>query len=93
MNDTGSRRLDLDCGISRARICEWLERELGLPRMHDRWLMRTDAGICAVALEDLEARRLGSFELERTRLVADGPSGAVAIFERLFTLRFMSAGG
>ena len=87
------RRLELDCGIAYGRLAAWLDDELGLAGRDGAWLFMTDGLTCTIALDPLPPRHMGRFALERTRLVAEGPASAVDTFERLFTLRFMSAGG
>lgn len=85
--------IDLDCGISYARIASWLDDELALPRDQERWLYVRGTESCLIALEPLENRTLGNISLERTHLTVDGDPAAIAAFEKLFTLRFISAGG
>ena len=85
--------IDLDCGIAMARIEEWLDGELGLPISDAGWTFPTDGGSCQVRLEPLANRRLGQVQLERTRLVGEGDADALEAFYKLFTLRFLSAGG
>ena len=85
--------LDLDCGIAYARIAAWLETELRVPYVEGAWLFTSDGCACRVQIEPLESRPLGSVKLERTRLRASGDPEALARFGRLFTLRFVSAGG
>ena len=89
----GSDYLDLDCGIAYARIAAWLEDELSLPSEQDCWSYAIEGHVCHIALEPLENRRLGQVCLERARLTARGAPEALAAFEKLFTLRFISAGG
>lgn len=85
--------LDLDCGISYERIAAWLDGELSLPHEQDCWIYDVDGEACQITLEPLETRTLGIIKLERSHLVASGDSNALETFERLFTLRFISAGG
>lgn len=97
--------MDLDCGIRRARLESWLADELGLPFERGAWkftandsdesggVSKAAEATCRVRLSPLEARTLGSFTLERTRLTAEGDARAIAYLQQLFTLRFMSAGG
>ena len=97
------RTLNLDCGIAYARIASWLDDELHLPYLDGRWLYRPESSFdqenrqetstCTIALEPLESRPLGAIVLERSHLTAQGNPDALASFERLFTLRFISAGG
>ena len=87
------RTLDLDCGIAHARIAGWLTDELALPFEENHYIFHQGEDSCAVTLSQLENRTIGLLDLERTRLVARGDVAAVDVFERLFTLRFMSAGG
>ncbi len=88
-----TNRLDLDCGIAYARIAAWLDGELALPREDGCWLFRDDLQTCRITLETLESRTFRRVSIERTRLVAEGDAGALESFDRLFTLRFISAGG
>ena len=85
--------MDLDCGIAYDRIASWLSDELSLPCEGARWTFAADGSSCTVTLDRLEPRRFTNLELERSHLVAKGDASAVDAFERLFTLRFMSAGG
>ena len=87
------RRIDLDCGIAYKRIAHWLDDELALKREGGCWLFEFAGALCEVSLSPLEPRALGAVELERSHLVVEGASDAVDEFDRLFTLRFMSAGG
>lgn len=87
------RTIDLDCGITLQRIAQWLDDELALPREGQGYVFRKGACACTVTLERLENRTIGLLDLERTRLLVCGDSEAVDVFEKLFTLRFMSAGG
>lgn len=48
---------------------------------------------CMVTLTPLENRSVGKVTLERTHLRVEGTQEAVDSFMRLFTLRFISAGG
>ena len=88
-----ANRIDLDCGISYARIASWLDDELALPRERGCWIYTLGTKACAIALEPLEDRPLGAVRLERSYLTAHGDRDALASFEKLFTLRFISAGG
>ena len=81
--------MELDCGIAKARIDAWLDEELGL----EGRAFHFEGESCAVETAALESRPLGAIELERTSLRVEGGSQAVEEFMRLFTLRFMSAGG
>lgn len=87
------RRLDLDCGIARARIEAWLDDGLRAVRSKDRWVVEAGGSSCSVLLVQLEPRTLGGLELERVRLVVEGTARGVDELERLFTLRFLGAGG
>ena len=81
--------MELDCGIAKARIDTWLDDELGL----EGRVFHFDGQSCDVATTALESRPLGAIELERTSLQVEGDLQAIEEFMRLFTLRFMSAGG
>ena len=91
VSDAG--HLDLDCGISHARIAAWLDDELRLPRDRRGWTFSVGYHACLVEVSPLESRALGPIALERARLTASGDAEALASFEKLFTLRFISAGG
>ena len=86
-------RIDLDCGIAYARIATWLDDELALPRDESRWVFHDAGKTCRISLELLENRMFRHVSIERTRLVAEGDAEVLASFEKLFTLRFISAGG
>ena len=88
-----ANRIDLDCGISYARIASWLDDELALPREQECWVYTLGDQTCTIALEPLEDRPLGAVRLERSHLTVHGDPDALASFEKLFTLRFISAGG
>ena len=90
---TDANRIDLDCGISYARIASWLDDELALPCNQERWTYALGTQTCAITLEPLEDRPLGAVRLERSHLTVHGDPDALASFEKLFTLRFISAGG
>ena len=89
--------IDLDCGIAYMRIAGWLNEELALKHENERkdnlWLYTAHGCVCRIQAEPLESRKLGRVALERTRLRVVGDKEALASFERLFTLRFISAGG
>jgi len=85
--------MELDCGIAKARIDAWLEDELRLAFEGDRWVFCFEEEMCHIATPPLESRPLGAIEIERTALQVEGDSRAVEEFMRLFTLRFVSAGG
>lgn len=99
------QNIALDCGIAYARLEAWLSDELALPHCYDGlWVyeyrpgpQRTDSALkvatCYIELSRLENRELGNFALERTQLSIDGDVEAVTAFMKLFTLRFVSAGG
>ncbi|MBO4353224.1 MAG: hypothetical protein J5818_07020 [Eggerthellaceae bacterium] len=86
-------RIDLDCGIPYARIASWLDDELALPQKNGCWIYSVDGQVCQIALERLENRAHGIISLERTHLVAEGEPGAIVALDKLFILRFVSAGG
>ncbi len=81
--------MELDCGIAKARIDAWLDDELCL----EGRVFNCEGKTCTVATAALESRPLGAIKLERTSLHVEGEPQAVEEFMRLFTLRFMSAGG
>lgn len=85
--------MELDCGIQRKRIVSWLRDELALPREGQAWLFEADGKACRITTDELESRRLGTVDLDRTLVVVEGDDEAEEAFMRLFTLRFMSAGG
>ena len=86
-------RLDLDCGIAYTRIASWLDGELDLTQEDGHWVFDDNGKMCLISLEPLEKRAFPHVSIERTHLVAEGDAGALAAFEKLFTLRFISAGG
>ena len=88
-----AQHLDLDCGISHARIAAWLDDELALPRSEGGWAFFAGDRSCHVEVTPLESRVFSTIALERARLTASGDAEALAAFEKLFTLRFISAGG
>ena len=88
-----AHHLNLDCGIAYSRIASWLDDDLALPRNDGRWVFAAGQGTCSISAEPLESRSFSRIELERTHLVAEGDSDALEVFEKLFTLRFISAGG
>ena len=85
--------LDLDCGIAYRRLEAWLDAELRLQREGGLWVFAWEEVSCRVSLERLDSHAFGPVALERTRLLARGDEVALQEFQRLFTLRFMSAGG
>ena len=85
--------MELDCGIAKARIDAWLDDELGLPCEDGRRVFHFEGESCAVMTTALESRPLGAIEIERTSLQVEGDPRAVEELMRLFTLRFVSAGG
>ena len=89
-----TQNITLDCGIAYARLETWLVDELALASSDDgTWLFEHGDAACAVTLSHLENRTLGTFALERTKVSVGGDAAAVAAFMKLFTLRFISAGG
>ena len=93
MEETARTHIDLDCGIAHRRLEAWLRDELALPATSDGWVFEHAGTTCLIAIAPLEARPLGSVSIERCALRAVGAPQALDEFERLFTLRFMSAGG
>ena len=91
--DFGGNVIDLDCGIAAYRLRTWLDEELALPRCAAGWNYTEGASSCRVRLEPMERSSWGPVSIERTRLLAHGAPEALASFHRLFTLRFLSAGG
>lgn len=91
--------IDADCGIACSRIEAWLNDELSLPFEDGAWAYSCEGGVCRVSATPLaprllsRSRAVGALALERTRLVAKGDREALVQFDRLFTLRFISAGG
>jgi len=86
--------MELDCGIPEKRIVAWLGEELGLPREHDGWVFKDPEGdLCRIVTKQLDNRTLGVVSIERTLVTVSGSTSAVDAFYRLFTLRFISAGG
>ena len=85
--------LDFDCGIAYSRLESWLRDELALEFDGKCWLFPTPHGACSVRITPLKSRTLGAIQLERSRLIATGDADTLAVFNKLFTLRFISAGG
>ena len=93
MGKADRKPLDLDCGIAYSRIETWLRSELALSILDGSWLFEHGGAICRIRIAPLDPRSLGHVSIERCALHAEGDAAAVAEFEHLFTLRFMSAGG
>lgn len=93
MERTNPNRLDLDCGIAYVRLASWLDDELALRHSGNQWVFQHSACSCSISLESLENRELRNISIERTRLVVEGEPKAIDEFDRVFTLRFISAGG
>ena len=94
MESCAQDSLVLDCGIATARIVSWLEDELDLTATAERsYEFHMDGGTCHVGVRGLPNRTAGRLALERTELTIDGDAATTAAFMRLFTLRFISAGG
>ena len=85
--------MELDCGISCERITAWLDAELGLRREGDGWAFSVAGTSCHVTATPIAGRAIGRVEIERTLLRADGAQEAADELQRLFILRFASAGG
>ncbi|MBQ9042433.1 MAG: hypothetical protein IJ111_06420 [Eggerthellaceae bacterium] len=85
--------MELDCGIQRKRIVGWLRDELALSCEGQAWVFEADGKACHITADELESRRLGTVNLDRTLVTIEGDEAAAEAFMRLFTLRFMSAGG
>lgn len=86
--------MELDCGIPERRIVSWLGDELALAREGDRWTFADPAGnACSICTRQLENRTLGIVSIERTLVTVTGNACAIDEFYRLFTLKFISAGG
>ena len=94
---TGSEHIgatvELDCGIQNARIAAWLNDEISLTHLDDRWLFEDGGQTCTIALSRLENRTIGRLDLERTLVTVEGSQQSIDVFYRMFTLRFISAGG
>ena len=91
-----SEHISLDCGIAYARIESWLETELPTTVATGEdgsWIFEASGETCRIRIEPLQPRTYGPIALERTLLTVDGAKPAVDEFQRLFTLRFCSAGG
>ena len=84
-----------DCGIGYKRLASWLEDELALPKNGSAWVFfcNRDGTACRVRIDPLPERTVAGLKLPRTYLTAEGGESAVEEFHRLFTLRFISAGG
>ena len=84
----------LDCGIAYDRIAHWLDDELAIPRNPEGcWTFDALSNSCSIQLTPLGSSTVGPLSFERTELVVEGDAACVAEFYRLFTLRFISAGG
>ena len=93
MDTTYDDIIDLDCGIAMNRITRWLDDELALPAVGDSWVYRENQHACTIQVRPLANRRIATLSLERTHLLAQGDATAIESFRKLFTLRFISAGG
>ena len=86
--------MELDCGIPERRIIAWLDTELALARSSTCWTFVGASGeSCRITTRELERRSLGAVSIERTFVAIYGDPDAIDEFYRLFTLRFISAGG
>lgn len=85
--------MKLDCGIACRRIVSWLDDELHLACDGGIWTFAFDGGMCRITASPLPSRTLGMVSLERTLVTFEGDPPATDEFYRLFTLRFISAGG
>ena len=85
--------MKLDCGIAHRRIASWLEGELSLDWENGAWTYAVADAACQVTATPLPSREFGNIALERTLVTINGDSEAIEEFYRLFTLRFISAGG
>lgn len=88
-----SNAIDFDCGIKLERITSWLSDELALPASDGGWVFSQGPHTCLIQASPLEARTLATVSIERTHLTAHGDPEALTVLEKLFTLRFISAGG
>ena len=87
-------RIEIDCGIAYERLASWLDAELAAVQdSKGAWLVPFGQSSCEVMLDALPPQALGSLELERTRMVAQGRVEAIDSLKRRFDLRFLSAGG
>ena len=93
MNATRNDIIDFDCGIAMGRITTWLTDELSLPVEDGAWVYSAGQQTCLIEVHPLQSRTLGAVNLERTHFIAHGDAEAIAELRKLFTLRFMSAGG
>ena len=85
--------MELDCGIAFKRIRSWLCDELSLPCQNGVWTYAHEGSSCRVFATDLGKQTVNRVTLERTLLRVEGDGPAADEFMRLFTLRFISAGG
>ena len=85
--------MKLDCGIAHRRIASWLEDELSLACENGIWTYAAADAACQVTAAPLPNRELGNIALEHTLVTICGDPEAIEEFYRLFTLRFISAGG
>ena len=93
MNATRNDIIDFDCGIAMSRITAWLADELSLPVEDGAWVYSVGQRTCRIEVHPLQSRTLGAVRLERTHFIARGDAEAIAELRKLFTLRFVSAGG
>ena len=93
MESLAQKHIDLDCGIAYGRIEAWLRDELALSEGRDGWAFEHAGTTCRIRIAPLEPRTFNNVSLERCSLHAEGAPVAMDEFERLFTLRFISAGG
>lgn len=81
-------QLQINSGIERVRILQWLEQELGLVAVQEG-VYQLDG--CTITLQPLPPGVL--LNIQRTLVVFTGEETACRMYQKNFRLRFLSAGG
>lgn len=81
-------QLQINSGIERGRILQWLEQELGLAAEQEG-VYRLDG--CTITLQPLPPGVL--LKIPRTLVTFTGEEATCRMYQRQFRLRFLSAGG
>lgn len=80
--------LQINSGIERARILQWLEQELGVTAVQRNVYMLDG---CTITLQPLPPGVLPN--IPRTLVTFSGEDDACQKYQQQFRLRFLSAGG
>ena len=80
--------LQINSGIERARILQWLEQELGVTAVQRNVYMLDG---CTIILQPLPPGVLPN--IPRTLVIFSGEDDACQKYQQQFRLRFLSAGG